>query len=413
MSLTFQQIWDQYSHVEFVRRLYFKRLKTDGTYESAFTEISQGLMKNGSVKSLSRTLPNSSWQFGYVTVSNVNLEILSAFQEFASENDPNSLFFGFVRHKSIIKVVDAFIDKYTDPDNPVEASVTTFEGLIDSKTATTEQGFERLTVVDYISVLNDINVSELTLSETTMNNLIYEIMNRAEFTKYFSVSNSTDYINAGYNATNIDTSVYTGSVMEMLQDLAKGHSIFYIDPDDGFFYFKAATPTSATQYEFLESNNRKLNISTYREGVDRQITNWYWDDSAVSISAEPVVEPVTKISGAFKIDGITNNTQRQNLLDYLITKTKDAKPYFKLQLPYFPIVKLLDKVVVQSFGSAPRDAVRWGMFIWTASDTTSPNTAPRWRKPAGIRISSDDIWMVRSISHDANLKTTLELEKIL
>jgi len=413
MALTFKEIWEQFSHVEFVRRLYLKRLKQDGTYEADFMEISQGLMKDGSVRSLSRSLPNSSWRFGYVTVSNVNLDILSAFQEFASENDPNSLFFGYVRNKSIIKVVDAFIDKYTDPDAPVEASVTTFEGLIDSRTATTQQGFETVTALDFLSVLNDINVSEITLTETTMNALIYEIMNRSEFTQYFNVSNSTDYINAGYNASSIDTSVYTGSILEMMQDLAKGHSIFYVDPTDNYFYFKPAEPTSAVQYEFLEQNNRKLDISNYREGVDRQITNWYWDDSSVSISSEAFPAPVTKISESFKIDGITNNTQRQNLLDYLVTRTQDAKPYFRLQLPYFPVIKLLDKVVVQSFGSAPRDAVRWGMFIYTSSSTTNPNTAPRWRKPAGIRISSDNLWMVRSIQHDANLKTTVELEKIL
>jgi hypothetical protein len=313
----------------------------------------------------------------------------------------------------MIKVVDAFIDKYTDPDNPVEASVTTFEGLLDATTAQTEQGYEKITVLDYLSILDDINVAELTLVQTTMNALIYEIMNRAQFTKYFSVSNSTDYINAGYNASAIDVSVYTGSVLEMLQDLAKGHSIFYIDPTDGYFYFKPATPTATVQYSFLEANNRKLDISAWREGIDRQVTSWFWDDEAVSISAVADPVPVNSISDRFKISGITNATQRQNLLDYILTRTKDAKPYFKLALPYFPVIKLLDRVSVQSFGSAPRDALRWGMFAWTASDTTNPNVAPKWRKPAGIRISSDDDWMVRAISHDANFKTTLELEKIL
>jgi len=413
MSLTYQQIWEQYSHVEFVRRLYVKRLKTDGTYEADWTEISQGLMKDGSVNSISRTIPNDSWRFGYVTVNNVAMEILSAYQEFASELDPNSIFSGFIRHRSLIKVVDAFIDKYTDPDAPVEASVTTFEGILDAKTATTEQGYEKFTVLDYLSVLDDINVSDLGLAQTTLNAIVYEVMNRSAFTKYFNVSSSTDYINAGYNASSIDTTLYTGSVMEMLQDLAKGHSIFYIDPTNNYFYFKPADPTAAVQYSFLESNNRKLDIYSYREGVDRQITNWYWDDTSVSISsiADPV--PVNPIADKFSIIGVTDNTQRQNLLDVVLEKTKDAKPYFKLALPYFPVIKLLDRVVVQSFGSAPKDALRWGMFEWTSSTTSNPNVAPRWRKPAGIRISSDDEWMVRGISHDANLKTVIELQKII
>lgn len=412
MSLTYQQIWERYSVVEFKRRLYIKRLKTDGTYESDFTEISQGMTKDGSINSISRSLPNDSWRFGYVTVNNISLEVLSAFQEFSSEKDPNSIFFGFIRNRSIVRVVDAFIDKYTDPENPVEATVITFEGLIDSTTATTEQGYEKVTVLDFISVLEDTNVSELSLTATTMNALVYQIMNRAIFTKFFNVSNSSTYISAGYDASSIDTSVYTGSVMDMLQDLAKGHSIFYVDPTDNYFYFKPANPTAAVQYSFLESNNRKLSISTYREGVDRQVTGWYWDDSAVSISAVVSPTPVNIISDKIKIDGITDATQRQNVLNAILLRTKDAKPYFKLALPYFPVIKLLDRVVVQSFGSAPRDAVRWGMFKWTDNTSTDQN-APRWRKPAGIRISSDEEWIVRSISHDNTLKTTIELEKIL
>lgn len=411
MSLTFQEIWERYSHVQFKRRIYIKRLKEDGTYEPDFTEISDGLMKDGSVQSISRSLPNNSWQLGRVNVANVRLEILSAFQEFASELDANSIFAGFIRHRSIIKVVDAFIDKYTDPENPVEASVIAFTGLIDSNTATTEQGYESITALDFLSVLDEINVNELSLAQTTLSNLVYEVMNRGEFTKFFNVSSSTTYINPGYNATSIDVTQYDGSVLEMLEDLSKGHSIFYVDPDDNYFYFKPADPTASVQFSFLEENNRKLDISSYREGIDRQITHWYWNDTDISAIKSPA--PVNPRSSTFEIKGITNDTQRQNTLNEVLSRSEDAKPYFKLQLPYFPVIKLLDKVEVQSFGSAPRDAVRWGMFLWTDSSTADPLTAPRWRKPAGIRISRDDKWMVRAISHDRSLRTTLELEKIV
>lgn len=410
MTLTFEEIYNQYSQIDFRRRLYIKRLNQDGTYESDYTEISQGLMKDGSLKELSRSLPNNSWQFGKVIVSNAQLEILSAFQEFASENDPNSIFKGFIRHRSIIKVVDIFIDRYTDPLFPEEVEVTTFTGLLDSMTATTQQGYETITALDPLSVLSEINVKDLNLVETTLNDLVYEIMNRSEFTQYFNVSNSTTYINSGYNASSIDVSVYEDSVLDMLEDLAKGHSIFYIDPNDNYFYFKPVEPTSSVMYSFLEENNRKIEISNYREGVDRQITNWYWEDTDISSIRVPA--PINPRISTFNIMGITDNTQRQNTLDAVLELSKESRPYFNLKIPYFPIINLLDKVEVQSFGSAPADAVRWGMFQWTPKDTMSPENAPRWRKPAGIRISRDDKWMVRGIKHDNNLITTLELEKI-
>lgn len=413
MSLTYKQIWERYSYLIARRRLYVKRLNVDGTYESDWLEISQGMTKEGSVNSISRSLPNDSYSFGEVEVGSVSLQIISAFQEFASENDPNSIFAGYVRHKSKFRVVDALVDKYTDPDNPEEISVITFEGIIDASTAQTEQGYEKVTVLDYLSVLDDVNVSELSLSSTTINAIVFEVINRTAFTKFFNVSSSTNYINAGYNASSIDVSKYTGSVLEMLKDLAKGHSVFYINPDDGYFYFKEAEPTETIQYQFLESNNRKLDISAWREGVDRQVTKWYWDEEDVDISAESAIQPVNPISDKFSIKGVTNSTQRQNLLNKVLEKTQYARPYFKLTLPYFPIIKLFDRVNVQSFGSAPKDALRWGMFKWTSSSTTNPNIAPRWRKPAGIRISEEDEWMVRKISHSSGWKTDIELEKIL
>jgi hypothetical protein len=411
MSLTYQQIWEQYSQVEFKRRLYVKRLQQDGTYEDDFIEITEGMLPQGSVNRISKSLPNASYQFGKVQVSNASLKILSAYQEFSSENDPNSIFAGYIRHWSIVKVVDALIDKYSTPESPEEISVTTFQGLIDSTTATTEQGYETVTALDFLTVLDSINVKELTLAQTTMNALVYEIMNRAEFTKYFYVSDSTAYIDAGYNATNIDVSVYEDSVLDMLEDLAKGHSVFYINPTDNYFYFKEASPTVTVQYSFLEQNNRKISISKYREGVDRQINKWFWEDTDISAVQSP--EPITLRAESFKIEGITNTTQRQNLLDFVLSKTEYAKPYFQLEIPYFPIIKLLDRIKIQSFGQAPVWAARWGMFLWTSKNTTNPSEAPRWHKPAGIRISADEVWMVIGIIHDANLKTILEVEKIL
>ncbi|MCA9405046.1 MAG: hypothetical protein KC684_00780 [Candidatus Omnitrophica bacterium] len=410
MSLTYKQIWEQYSQYEFVRRIYVKRLQENGSYESSFTEIPQNIVRDSSVGSLRRTLPNSSWDFGKVVVNNARLNILSAYQEFASEEDANSIFAGFLRHNSIVRIVDAVIDKYTDPNSPEEISVTTFEGLIDARTATTEQGYESLTVLDYISILDTINVQELSLSSTTINTLVYEVMNRSPFTKYFNIDNSTTYINAGYNASSIDVSVYEGTVLQMLEDLAKGHSIFYINPSDNYFYFKEVEPTASVQYEFLERNDRKIDIGSYRQGIDRQVTHWYWSDT--NISSVPLGNPINPIPKNFSIDGVTNNTQRQNLLDFVRSKTEVPKPYFKLELPYFPIINLLDRVVIQSFGQAPPDAIRWGMFAWTSTETTNPSEAPRWRKPAGIRISADDEWIVRGITHDASLKTTLEVERI-
>lgn len=409
MAMTFYDIWNTYRRFEIKRRIYIKKMRRSGVYDTEWIELPRNIVKDSSINSIQRSLPNSSYQFGKVQVSNASMSIMSPHREMSDESLGSSLFYGYRRHWSQIKVVDSMIDKYTTEGEREEVPVTTFIGIIDATTATTEQGYETFTALDFITVLDEVNVSSLSLTETTLSALVYEILNREEFTKYFNVSSSTTYIDPGYDATAIDLTQYDGSVLEMLQDLAKGHSIFYVDPDDSYFYFKEALPTETVQYSFLEMNNKKISISKYKEGKDRQITQWYWSDTDPVISS--IASAATPITENFDIKGITNSTQRQNTLDFVLNKTRNAKPYFKLELPFFPIVKILDKIQVQSYGIAPKDAPRWGMFKWTAKDTTNQSVAPRWTSPIGIKISSSRRWMVRSISHDGNFKTTLELEE--
>lgn len=409
MALTYQQIWERYSTYELDRKLYLKRLQVDGTYEDEWNDISAGITGDSAISRIQRSLPNSSHSFGAVKVPNANITILSAYREFSSEAVAGSIFNGYIRHLSKIKVVDSLLDKYTDPDNPEWVESTTFEGLIDGKSAVTESGYESFSAMDLLSVLNDVIVGDLNITSTNINDIVFEVLNRTDFTKYFNVSASTTYIDAGYNATSIDISEYaTSTVFDMFQDLSKGHSLFYVDPDDNYFYFKESSPTAAVQFEFLEKNDRKISIKKYKEGRDRQVTAWYWSNSTIS-SVASVVSPIVK---EMAIDGVTEATQQQGLLDFVLSKTRVLRPYFELTIPFFPIIRILDKIIVQHSGDAPKNAIRWGMFLWTESDTANQVAAPKWSKAAGIKISAENVWMVRSIKHDGQLKTTLELEFI-
>jgi hypothetical protein len=401
MPLTIKEIWKQSSQVKWFRKMSVKRLQVDGTYESDFFDISHLQLKEGSVNRLSRSLPNSSFKFGKVLVGNANLSILSPHQEFSNENQPKSIFNGFVRHRSLIKIEDGYIDNISDPDNPAQVITTVFQGLIDGNTATTENGVETLTVLDLISVLDEVYVNIISLSETSLNALIYEAMNRSEFTDLFNVSNSTTYIDAGYNIQNIDITEYEGSVLDMFEELAKGHSIFYIDPTDNHFYFKEAAPKATVDHEFHEANNRKISISRYREGRDRVITRWFWEGTAINAAEFPV--PFVQRVENLDIKGVTDPTDQRNTLEKVLEKTKDIKPYFQLEIPYYPVIDLLDRVTVEEFGYASRDAARWGYAKYGED---------RFTNVSGIRISKEVNWMVRSVKHSSDLKTTLELEMI-
>lgn len=402
MVMTYDQIWAQYNKVLFDRKIYIKRMQTDGTYETSFVEVDKKHLLRGTVRSLYRAIPNTSYDFGRVEVSNANVQFLSPHRELSDEENTSSLFHGYLRDQSQLKIVDSLVDFYSTPGTRQTIDVTTFTGLIDAKTAERKNVFESFTVLDFLSTLSNINVSTLLLTQTTLNNLVYEIMNRSEFTKYFNVSNSLTYIDAGYNITGIDLAQYTGSVLEMLEDLSKGHSIFYVDPTDNYFYYKPVEATATVQYQFLERSNRKISIDGWKEGKDRQVNRWFWEGTAINAVRTPAPS-VIKL-GELNISGVTNSSTQQNILNHVLGITEFSKPYFKLTIPYLPTIKILDKVNVESFGFAPPDAARWGMFPWNGK---------RYRKSFGTNISRFDEWMVRVVQHNSNLTTELELEKVV
>lgn len=404
MTSTWQSIWESYPKLQWGRKLYVLRLNTDGTYESDWYEISQYLLKDGSVNSVEFTMPNSSYSLGEVRIANAKFSLLNPYGEMSDETFNRSIFKGFVRDGSLIKIVDHLVN----PDDETDVvEVTTFQGFIDDKSAVTEQGYEEFTARNFLTLLKDKTIDELELTGTTISQVVYNAINNPYFTEFFNVSNSSTYINPGYNAA-VDLSQYekTTTIFDLFQDLAKGNSIFYVDPDDNYFYFVDPTPTATVKYSFTESNNRKIKIYNYKSGADRQFDQWYWEDSNISKVTAGALNP--KLAKPFKIDGITDNTpitgHQQLMIDKVYSNFYNRKPYFKMDLPYFPIIRLRDRITVQSFGQAPENVARFGSAIYGESV---------FGKPAGIVIASTRQWKVTSIKHDKNLRTTLELEEIL
>lgn len=404
MTSTWKSIWESYPKLQWGRKLYVLRLNTDGSYESDWYEVSQYLLKDGSVNSVEFTMPNSSYSLGEVRIANAKFSLLNPYGEMSDESVNRSIFKGFIRDGSLIKIVDYLVNPEDDTD---VVEVTTFQGFIDDKSAVTEQGYEEFTSRNFLTLLKDKTIDELELTGSTISQVVYNAMNNPYFTEFFNVSNSSTYINPGYNAP-VDLAQYeiTTTVFDLFQDLAKGNSIFYVDPDDNYFYFVDPTPTVAVKYSFTESNNRKIKIYNYKAGADRQFDQWYWEDSNISRVTAGALNP--KLAKPFKITGITDNTPitgaQQLMIDKVYSNFYSKKPYFKLDLPYFPIIRLRDRITVQSFGQAPENVARFGSAIYGESV---------FGKPAGIVIASTRQWKVTSIKHDKNLRTILELEEIL
>lgn len=407
MTLTLLQIYNRFSEREYVRKIEVKRRNADGsTYENDWQDVEalSGLkLLDKAYKSISYKLPNSNYNFGIVTVGNTQVVLNSKNGQFDDETNSSSIFNGFLRHKSLLRIRDGYVDNFTDPDNPVDVLSTVFEGFIDDTSNSTrvdkDNLIQTLQCVDLLSfLLKDNTIADMgVLTSTTLETLILEILDRSPFTDFFSVSSGN--ITAGYDINPFDVSQYEEQTQlyTLFENFSLGHSFFFVK-DEVFFYQDVTASNSSS----LEIGKKKLiEFSSYGNGINNVFEKLFWQDSSESFAAVPNTFNRSK---TIDITGATNTTQRQNLLNFIGGITKQKRIRFQLKIPYFPDVFILDEIVVQSPEIIPNDAFVWGVSKWGEA---------RWRK--GLKadnISSTDTWLVREVKH-TNLTTNLIVEEII
>ena len=404
MTLTIQQIYERYGQREFVRVIEVKRRNTDDSYESSWNNIE--LLSNiknltNSVAGINYSIPDDNYSFGIVKVGNLKLKLLSKNGQYGDETMANSIFNGFLRHKSLIRVRDGFVDKYTDPDNPVDVLVTVFEGFIDGTSTGTKVDknniIQELQCIDLLSFLLKENTkSDMgTLTQTTLSDLIYEILNRATFTDFFTVD--TGNISPGYDILSLDMSVYEGQTQlyNIFENLSLGHSIYYVR--DGVFFYKAIKNSISTTFEVNEKKIIKL--ANYDTGAVVVYEKMFWSDSSESYSSPTNIYRKTK---TIDIEACTNSTQRQNVLNYIGGVVRIKRQKVKLEIPYYPNIFILEKLGVDYPDIFPEDAFIWDVSNWDEA---------YWRDSVNASPISNINWLVRNIKH-SSFKTTLILEEV-
>lgn len=407
-ALTIQEIWEQYSEIEFKRQILIKRLGTNELYENDYQDIINLTDENYNMfevcKNLSFLLPNNSYSLGQVIIRNAELNFINLTGEFNDENTVGSIFQNFIRHKTLIKIVDSFIDKYTYPDSRGEVLETIFEGFIDDRLCqTSNKGIEKIIVTEILStLLKELTWGEIkdSLTQTNLDNILYEIMNRDFFTDFFIVSAGN--INPGYNATGVDKTQYEDSktILEVLQNLSIGHSIFYVK--DGIFYYKSDDPTGSVQINFGLSPERKIKIDKINNGAKIVKDKLYWKDSVETYFKS---FRVYNEKYEFDIPGITVSIQRQNLLNYIGPKISESKRNFSLTIPFLPTLKLLDKITLERVGS-----IQDGSWIL---DCTKLDEIIFLDPITTLKLTTDEEWKIIGIEHKGRTQTILSLEEVI
>ncbi len=408
MTLTLNEIYDRYSVREFARVIEVKRLKTDGNYEDDWQDIetlSKLSLLDNAVDSINYSLSNNSYNFGIINVGNVKLTLNSKNGQFDDENNTGSIFYqGYVRHKSLIRVRDGYVDHYTDENNPVNVLNTVFLGFIDATSNNTKVDDDNLNqfiqCIDLLSfLLKSYTIADMgTLSSTTLNALVYEILNRTEFTTFFNVNSLN--ISAGYNISSFDISQYEGQtqLLTLFQNFSIGHSFFYVK--DNEFYYNSIS--DGNESDFAVDEKKLIKFSGFSNGIENVFERLYWQDDE-TVSFESLSNNYNQ-SQTISIDGVLNTVQRQNILNAIGAITERQKRKFNIAIPYYPDIQILDKITIASPEIFPDDAFIWGVSKWGEK---------RWRKALKAdNISNNQIWLVREIKH-TDLVTNITLEEII
>lgn len=409
MTLTIQQIYERYSVRDFCRKVEIKRLKTDGTYETDWQNVEtlSGLkLLDKSVQSINYKLSNNSYNFGIVSVGNVILKLNSKNGQFDDESNSGSIFKnGYVRHESLVRIRDGYVDKYTDPNNPVEVYETVFQGFIDVTSQSTkvddENLIQDLQCIDMLSfLLKKYTLDDMgTLSSTDIDSLIYEILNRTEFTTFFTVDALN--INAGYNITSFDVTQYENQteLLTLFQNISIGHSFFYVK-NEAFYYQEITTGNALS---FTLDKKKLIKFAQYSSGINNVYEKFYWEEQpAITFTASP--NKYNK-SQTINIKGATDNTQRQNVLNKIGNVAKVQRREFKVTMPYFMPVFIMDKITINSPDIYPSDAFIWGVSRW--------GEGKRWRKSLKAdNIPNNQEWLVKDVKH-SNYQTQLLMQEII
>jgi hypothetical protein len=405
MTLTLKQIYDAHSIRDFCRVIEIKRRNLDGSYETSWNDIEElSKVKNldKTVSTISYALSNDSYNFGIVNVGNVKLTLLSKNGEFDDEVNQNSIFYGYQRHRTLIRIRDGFVDKYTDPENPINVYSTVFEGFIDGTSNNTKtDDTNTMQFIQCVDVLNfllrEYTISDVKpLAQTTLSNLIYEILNRSEFTDFFTVSPSN--IDPGYDIQDFDIEVYEGQtqLFTIFENFSTGHSFFYVR--EGVFYYKP-NRSGILKDLTLEKDKFIKTIVRYNDGISSIFERLYWQDSH-----EKYISPTNNYNRTktINVEGCTSSVERKQLLFYIGRLTRLKRQKFSLTIPYYPDIFILDKIVVRPPIENDDRALRWDITNWDLYE---------WGFSSGATsINSNTEWLVSNIKH-SSFQTHLILEE--
>lgn len=397
-----KNLYNLYGVRQFARKIEVKRVNALGVYEAFWQDVEtlSGLeLLDNSNTSLGFSIANDDYNFGLIKVADCKLTLNSKYGEFDDENNNNSIFKDYIRHGSRIRIRDGYFDKKTNKN----LYDVVFEGFIDETSDSTK--VDENNILQYLQCKDTLTFllkkhtlfDVVELNGTFLKDTLLSIINNTIFTNFFTVRPYN--IIPGYNFTQVKTDKYAQQtqIFTFLEAVSVGHSYSYIK--DGVFYYKNVK--EGNSIDFTIEKDKIIKYADYDNGAKNTFERLYWEESNETYTAPTIKFNKSK---TFNIVGIENAGDRQGVLNYIGSITRQQRQKFILTIPYYMSIFLLDKIKITNPSIVPKDAFIWDVSRWDEA---------RWLSSIGAsNVSSLKDWLVIDVKH-SNYKTNLILQEII
>lgn len=362
-------------------KFYVKPFNDDGTYQSAWTNISDDV-DLGSMGSLKRSLDNTEYDNGIFKNNGLTITLVNPDGRYSDVGSPNSIF-KFRRSNSQVKITweimhydtkaGFFVCGYTQ----VSTETDIFLGFLNDDALKQEAEDQNLQfkILGRESIFTETETPYSSISTSqTFSQVIYTLLNQTSITAVMTVAQAN--IVCSTNSV-IDTKapLENTTVLEALRKILEAsNSVLYIKND--IVYVTGRTASASVEYTFygqgaLYGIENIIDISEYRAGLNRLFNYLTWTD-ATNVSEDASSTALYGIrKKSLKSDLITDSTKRTTILNAIKAEFAFPKIEFTLrcQMDYDTIaLDVLDRVNVDypNIAIAAEGSVLpfWDTAIW-------------------------------------------------
>lgn len=304
---------------------------------------------------------------------------------------------GFINN-SLVSITTNYLDDYGDAITPA----FTFEGIMKYSSSSWDRNnflFET-TLTNPSAVIASEKIQPGILSNNTLKNIVFKILNRQPFTKYMTIDINNFSFGWDVTATDSITDMVNKKVKDVLDDimLLTG-SVYYVNYDQEFI-IEPVVEVSPSAVATLRGEDIFKIIS---EG-------FYWKGQFTSIVWNDDTNPVQRVEmnytdrTLYQYDFtelelnhkyITDTTNRNTILNNLLNIYKFLKRQVKLECKWNPEIKINDYISLD----IPEEAIKSdNLFIWNENQW---NDNKYWGiNQPGISFNSDELWRVVELKRD-------------